>query len=537
MEQSPDSALKILQQIPDTAALQGRQRADYAILMAQALDENYLPLDSLGMIGFAVDYYKDSGDKVAAGKAYYYYGIYLFGTERYEDALVVFLKACELIENTDQYRLLGLIHENTGNVNFYRRFYDMAIQSHKTSFYYYTLIKDTLSMSYALRNMGKDYLLKEEMDSCFFYCDKALDLVTGKGLRSEFVILQELGMAYRESGNYEKAEYYLLKAIDLASADRIAYVYLSLGKLYIQMGRDKDAEELLNRCLNSGIRTDTKIAIYVGLAELARKRGDFKKTDELTLKRDSLIDFLEEKNKETKNMELQQMYEKTHMENKYLRMRNAKNNIIWLSVFFSLLILVVAAYYYSRSITNRKKIREIERAIFLNEEEIAGYKNELLRYSNTRDKHLDEIGALQGKMALLAVQNQNLMEHLTSLGGNEKSVVSEGIMNPYAIALRSLVAIKSGKLNRNLSDEEVTELFALFDFFFDGFATRLTTEFSDLTKHDIELCCLLKIKCTNEELCRIFSAIPNSMRKAKTRVKKRLNVPDDESLELFLYRY
>lgn len=45
------------------------------MLLTQALDKNYLDsLQSDSLITIAVEYYKREGDKLKAGKAYFYYG-------------------------------------------------------------------------------------------------------------------------------------------------------------------------------------------------------------------------------------------------------------------------------------------------------------------------------------------------------------------------------------------------------------------------------------------------------------------------------
>lgn len=68
MDVYPDSALLLLEQIPHPEELRGKQRADYALLLTQARDKNYLDsLQSDSLIKIAVDYYKDDG--VKAGKA------------------------------------------------------------------------------------------------------------------------------------------------------------------------------------------------------------------------------------------------------------------------------------------------------------------------------------------------------------------------------------------------------------------------------------------------------------------------------------
>lgn len=59
MELFPDSALSLLSQIDCPECLRGQQRADYALLLTQALDKNYLDsLQSDSLIMIAVEYYK-----------------------------------------------------------------------------------------------------------------------------------------------------------------------------------------------------------------------------------------------------------------------------------------------------------------------------------------------------------------------------------------------------------------------------------------------------------------------------------------------
>ena len=68
MELFPDSALSLLSQIECPECMRGQQRADYALLLTQALDKNYLDnLQSDSLIMIAVEYYKQEGDKLREG--------------------------------------------------------------------------------------------------------------------------------------------------------------------------------------------------------------------------------------------------------------------------------------------------------------------------------------------------------------------------------------------------------------------------------------------------------------------------------------
>lgn len=58
-----------------------------------------------------------------------------------------------------------------------------------------------------------------------------------------------------------------------------------------------------------------------------------------------------------------------------------------------------------------------------------------------------------------------------------------------------------------------------------------------LTKHDIEICCLLRFGIEHEVLGSIFLTETDSVTKAKRRMKKRLNLSASDDLDVFLLKY
>ena len=74
MEENPDSALHILQNISHPENLRSQARADYALLYTQACDKTHLlpPTDSL--VQTAVNYYKKEKNSINAAKSYFYLG-------------------------------------------------------------------------------------------------------------------------------------------------------------------------------------------------------------------------------------------------------------------------------------------------------------------------------------------------------------------------------------------------------------------------------------------------------------------------------
>lgn len=130
MELFPDSALSLLSQIECPECMRGQQRADYALLLTQALDKNYLDnLQSDSLIMIAVEYYKQEGDKLKAGKAYFYYGKVMLLKERFSDAMQAYLEASSLLEETRDYKVQGMVWEYIGYLNSVQGLYENSIDN------------------------------------------------------------------------------------------------------------------------------------------------------------------------------------------------------------------------------------------------------------------------------------------------------------------------------------------------------------------------------------------------------------------------
>ena len=80
-------------------------------------------------------------------------------------------------------------------------------------------------------------------------------------------------------------------------------------------------------------------------------------------------------------------------------------------------------------------------------------------------------------------------------------------------------------------------LFDLFNYLYSDMLIRLQEEYPTLTKHDLEICCLLKFGFTNDALKRVFFTTSDSITKAKGRLKKRLNISAQEDLDHFIRKY
>lgn len=537
MEAYPDSALKILQEISSPEKLHGKAQADYALLMTQAMHKNNIKYTSDSLISIALEYYDAYAvDPVSEGKTFFYYGKVMQALDNIELAMKYYLKAKDILDATKEYKILGLIEEGMGNLNRKQRLMEEALANFKSSLKYSSYIDDSLGICLAYRNIARTYVGKKEVDSAFYYYDKALNIASLRKSFLEASILRELGGIYRSANNYSKAEYYFLASVDKEKDTKELYrSYLSLGYLYVQYNMFEKAEDALKKCLKRNNDILQKDA-YECLYHLERKKGDLTLAILYKDKADSLLEITH--NSETQEIlaELQQKYKSEKLQKENLQVKTEKQNSQLIAAILIFLISIVGIYYYLRFRNNRARMKEISKQILENEieikrlgKEIEGYQEE---YSKVQESSTSKISELIGEMTLLVKQNRKLNSLLDDA---QKGITpkEDSKLVDYISAFRILFLLRTEKE----IPAKWTVLYPLVDFLYRDFVSRLQMSYDELTKHDLEICILLKLGFTKEELRDVFHITLDGVIKAKKRLKKRLKLAADEDLDLFVRNY
>lgn len=537
MEAYPDSALKILQEIPSPEKLHGKAQADYALLMTQAMHKNNIKYTSDSLISIALEYYDAYAvDPVSEGKTFFYYGKVMQALDNIELAMKYYLKAKDILDDTKEYKILGLIEESVGDLNWSQKLFREAVDNYKIALKYYSNVSDSLCISFANRNIARGFISEGKVDSAFCYYNKALNIASLKGYSSESSILRELGGLSRSINDYSKAESYFLTSIKREKFDIDLYrTYLSLGYLYAQYGEFNKAEAALKKCLegkNDLLRKDAYECLY----HLERNRNKFAQAVLYKDKSDSLLVITH--NRETQEVlaELQQKYKSEKLQKENLQVKTEKQNSQLIAAILIFLISIVGIYYYLRFKNNRARMKEISKQILENEieirrlgKEIEGYQEE---YSKVQESSKSKISELIGEMTLLVKQNRKL----NSLLDDAKKGITpkeDSKLVDYISAFRILFLLRTEKE----IPAKWTVLYPLVDFLYRDFVSRLQMSYDELTKHDLEICILLKFGFTKEELRDVFHITLDGVIKAKKRLKKRLKLAGDEDLDLFVRNY
>lgn len=548
MESDPDSAMTILKHIPTPESLHGKAQADYSLLMTQAMDKNYMKFTSDSLIKFAVGYYGSyTEDIVSKGKAFYYYGRVMESIDKVEDAMKFYLKAKDVLGNSHEYKLLGLMSEGIGNLNRKQKLFDAALNDFRASLQFYFQIPDSLGISFAYRNIGRVFLYKKQLDSAYHYFDKALHIANIKKYPSASSILLEVGVIHRSANDYLGAENCFLSFIEKeTNKDNLYSGYLALGNLYLYMNRLKEAKMYLTLCLKSQnliVKRDACECLY----DLEKESNNFGVAIGYKDIADSLQSITQDIDIRNTIADLRSKYDSEKWQKESLQASIEKKNILLIGSFIGFIAILVIIYIYYKYRTNQKLIRDISQRIRQNATEIEMYQEQILNYRNLQKETLqdyrNQIGELQGKVSVLEDQNKTLSAHLVEKKGNIPDSDDGDLYAIYMQGLRILFMLrKKEDMDNNpdkkqLLDGDWDKLFHLSNALHNDFIIRIKKEFPNLTKHDLEICCLLRFGITHDVLGLAFLTTSESVTKAKGRLKKRLNLSTSDDLDDFLRKY
>lgn len=530
MELYPDSALLLLNQIPHPERLHGKQQADYALLLTQARDKNYLDsLQSDSLIKIAVDYYRGSEDRVRAGKAFLYYGKVMALQGKGEMAMQAFLDAQNNFEKTKEYKMLALVQQYMGSLNDDREMYDMALDNYRKSINYSMIIGDTLKMAYSYRNIAWIYEVKQNSDSAIWYAKTGISLLKQDSLSPVFSSLSHfLGEQAKRKKNYSEAITYFDRAIEHERVPNLIYSYnMSMGDAYLQMGQFEEAENIFENILTSkDIYMQSGAYNYLYLLE--KKRADYALALSYKEKSDSLLSISQNMDMQSEILNMQSKYEtdKLMMENRLLAQEKKMHIYIWASLSMLLIALGAVSYWgirkQYRKIYKKHLKARMERELKtyqLNELVIAQYicqieelkQKEVLSVEHTKEK----IGKLNQKIQILLAENKEIREN-------------SGVSAPYILG-----QLKKGLLLvENMTRQEKQSIFEYMDLLSGNFVANLREGYN-LNENNLILAVLIKLSFTTAELVIVFDCEENSIYRKKQRLKEKLRLSRQDDLEAF----
>jgi hypothetical protein len=183
-----------------------------------------------------------------------------------------------------------------------------------------------------------------------------------------------------------------------------------------------------------------------------------------------------------------------------LKVERQKHVILILGLVLLIVILIGTFVFY---IFQRKRVSERNRLI---------QENLLL-------KQQEELSALREKEAILREKDARMREELFKR------------MNVF-----EKLSDTEKEKHIQLSDTDWKEIQLMLDSGYNDFTKKLRIQFPMLSEKDINFCCLVKINMSLQSLTDIYCISKNSISRRKLRLKEKMEVQEDITLDEFLNR-
>ncbi len=328
------------------------------------------------------------------------------------------------------------------------------------------------------------------------------------------IAYDRLGGLDIEAGKFDTGIELLEKGVDILRKNNSKYTLsialLNLGNAYYDEKNYKKAIKTLDECISISEKNHTlyraykfRSASYEALNNLKSALSDYKTFKTI---RDSVWNI----DKSRQIEELRTVYETEKKEQQIklqekeldlLKQKSKNENLIRILLIIGLLFSL-AAFYAIRQKLKRNKL-EKEKV----DAELAFKKKELTTH------------------ALHLAKKNEVLEGLKQKANELKT--SENNQNGYQQLIRTI--------NFDLQDDNNWENFSkYFQEVHKDFNSNVKEKFPEVTPNELRLMSLLKMNLSSKEIANILNISPDGIKKARYRLRKKLNISTDNSLQDFV---
>lgn len=512
-----DSARKILNQITPVFEKDSKSfaKVDYARLYftwaryaRRVYDEKLCERYSLKAYNFFIE----ADDKLMAGATLQNLGGLMVQLGNLPKALDYTSKALRLKkENATEF-----IHfqKELGTIAI---IYDLMGLYDKSLYYYKEILRftpkeDPENFFFTLNNIGVLYENLEQLDSAYYYFDLLEKSAENDSGEMSQIALFGKARILNLRGEFDAADRLLNKVSK--QDDRLLNYWRA--KNYLDMGDLNKALLLAKREYNEELNSTNRRDVLIKLLDLLSNAYTIKKQYDSALffKKNQYIiaDSLFRKDTQRKlsnlyieieTMDKQIEIDRLNAEKEVSILKNRNLRIVIIFGSIATLMTIVAGVFFYR---NRMKKQLLHNAAL-----------NFTIEQKSRDLH---------HQALRMIQINN---HLGEIEEQLRKLKKEGSESPHEIQ-RLLTSIS---LNKNL-EKEWENFSDYFSLVHEGFSEIIESKFPNLSISEKRLIVLVRMNLTNKEVASLLNIEISSVKMAKYRLKRKLNLDEDHDLALFL---
>ena len=489
VETNPDSALHILKQIYPTQKLSDANRALYGIVLFKALTIKDQPLQPDSVISFSFNYYQNTNDQLHLAQAYYYKARLLKKAQQFDNATTLYIKALDLIQNSNYYGLLGDINSDLGDICSIQKDYKVALRKFSESMNNYKNANDTLKSAYKIVDIARVYTLWKNYTQAIIYYKKSLAIGGDSILRGQ--VFQGMGIYYYRINQFDSAKYFFQKSLQFPyKGTNYAIRCVTLADLYYDMNQFDSAFYYATKSLSYPATFFNKRDCYRILANTKYQQGDFKAMATYMTQYQNYSDSVRKIETQVKTSVLENIHEKDGTTTKF------KSYLLFIGSA-SVVIIGIGLFMFFK-LKRRNKTKEVE----LNKATETISKNQTLLRENLIRK-IEETKA-----------EKNVFFKKLSISEKEKILIEI--------------------YNQCLKLKYWNEFTTLMNQTFNNLIIQLETHYTDLNHKEITWICLFLLDVPLTDMVLILENQTGSIYKLKQRVTQKLNLSSTKELESVL---
>lgn len=442
------------------------------------------------------------------GRIYYYTSQSQLSLEHYQKALALFERLGDERGRAETLGNFGHFHEKAAQ-------YDSALHYQQQALAIYQLLDDQTGIAQIYDHIGSIYEDQERYTLALGYFEQSRTLNELTEQHHALSInLNDIGDIHRKTGQYEKAIYYSKASLEMArklgQQYQVKSAYRDLAKTYSLKGKYRLAYTYLDSCyaLNDQLFDE--------------------KTSQQMAQMQTLFDM------ERKELEIAQ-----------LESEKALAAIWWAALIggTSLLtaVAVLIVYLQRQQLRKNQKIIEQKQHILNTQQELAEAerKNAKLKEQQlTTELENQQLRENQLKAELEAKSKELTSHALHIIQKNEQLTELKTKLNEIRQSeggkskqLKKLVGMIDYSFNL---DKDWEDFRHVFEQVHQDFFNRLQAQYPDLTASELRLCALLKLNLNSKDIATVMGIAPDSLRIARYRLRKKLQLEQGVNLVSFI---
>ncbi len=453
-----------------------------------------------------------------------------------------FLLSRDLYEKLNDVKNLSIVNTNIGSFLSEEGKFEEAEKLYYKSLLFYNKTKDTIGIIYSKINLAS--LMRDAKDY-----QRSIDILSTLGdytkynPRDRSLVLYNFALTTEEMNELVKANEYIDEAIELSTKidDSIQLIDLYYLKAEIeqQLGNYSSALSFFRKSLKETIAIEDLSFEEEILKRIMEVKIKSKRFDEV----DTLFSRIMVVHDSLSKLEQNTTYNEIYLENRIDKNekiifnqqtdleKEKKLKILYLAIslisVLALLSLGFLFYFFRKN--SRKSIYLMEQKARIKEIEIEN-KRKIEEYEKKSIQ--DELKA-KNKELLLSVyftkkrnKNLKLINSRIDKISNNSVITKDNLLN-----LKDFIKEKTYELdNEENIQQKVVETHKVF-------FNKMLSDFPELTQTELKVLAYIRINLNTKEIANIQNVSIDAIRKTRYRIRKKLQMQPDQSLEKFILQY